>query len=511
MNENPYADFGTTITEDRFVGRERELRTIASRIFGERGFGSIAVVGLPRIGKTSLVSEAIRRAEALPIGRRLVVVRSNVGEPGSVEELFRTLIEELAEEIRCRGLDDALVNGQMTEALASPGIDFIRVRAVFRSLRRANIRPVWVLDEFDAGRRLFEGTPQFFHWLRELCSNPQFKAAVVIVAKRRLQDVARLAGRDSDYWANVLMTLALKPLSDAEIDDFFSRLDANGVRLGEAERTEVRAVCGGHPYLLDAFGYHTWEHVRQEEEVSVGWVEKECATLARDYFEQVSTVLSEAVLSDGTMLSKAVQVLVGPQWDVAVQDVDALRELGVLLSDGEGELRGFSRSFEDHLRVVERGFDFWPLWRETERALRRYLDRRLRDKFGQDWPEELGKARPKFQERIAHWREEREKERRRFGARAESSLLAYTYPMQLYELMGVDWSALGEPLFGADRGGWNGKFGVLAKVRTPVAHSREGVVGDGERTQAMGICREILDRYRELTGSPSSDGGAAGA
>ena len=142
MKENPYADFGTIITEDRFVGREGELRTIASRIFGERNFGSIAVVGLPRIGKTSLVSEAIRRAEALPIGRRLVVVRSNVGEPGSVGDLFRTLIEELAEEIRCRGLENALMNGQVTDALASPAVDFIRVRAVFRALRRADIRPV---------------------------------------------------------------------------------------------------------------------------------------------------------------------------------------------------------------------------------------------------------------------------------------------------------------------------------------------------------------------------------
>ena len=66
MSENPYADFGTIITEDRFVGRKRELRTVASRIFGERGFGSIAVVGLPRIGKTSLVSEAIMTASSTP-------------------------------------------------------------------------------------------------------------------------------------------------------------------------------------------------------------------------------------------------------------------------------------------------------------------------------------------------------------------------------------------------------------------------------------------------------------
>ena len=237
------------------------------------------------------------------------------------------------------------------------------------------------------------------------------------------------------------MTLALKPLSDAEIEDFFSRLDANGVHLGEAERTEVLAVCGGHPYLLDAFGYHAWEHVERGGEVSVGWVEKECANLAREYFEQVSTILSETVSSDGTMLSKAVQVLVGPQWDVVAQDVDALRDLGVLLGDGEGRLRGFSRSFQDHLRVVERGIDLWPLWRETEQALREYLDRGLKDRFGPDWPDNLGKARPKFQENIGHWRGEREKERRRFGDRAESSLLAYTYPMQLFELMAGDWAS----------------------------------------------------------------------
>jgi len=78
--------------------------------------------------------------------------------------------------------------------------------------------------------------------VRDVQVDEEEKAAVVIVAKRRLQDVARLAGRESDYWANVLMTLALKPLSDAEIDDFFSRLDANGVSLGEAERAEVLAA-----------------------------------------------------------------------------------------------------------------------------------------------------------------------------------------------------------------------------------------------------------------------------
>ena len=260
---NPYADFGSTITGTRFIGRDAELRTIASRVFSTSGFGSIAVVGLPRIGKTSLVSEAIRRAESRAVAQRSMVVRVNVGAFDSVDGLFKCLVEDLAEGVHGRDLDNDLIEKRITESLAEPSFGFSALRAVFKSLRLVGIRPVCVLDEFDAGRRLFEETPQCFHWLRELCSNPEFKAAVVLVAKRRLQDVARLAGHESDYWANVLMTLPLKQFSDGEVARFFSGLEEGGASFGEAERCEVLALCGGHPYLLDVFGYHAWEHAAQ--------------------------------------------------------------------------------------------------------------------------------------------------------------------------------------------------------------------------------------------------------
>ena len=199
---NPYADFGGTVTETRFIGREAELRTIASRVFGAGGYGSIAVIGLPRVGKSSLVSEAIRRADARSGALRTVVVRANVGEFASIGELFRRLIEDLAEGIESQSLGNHEIDRRMNQALALEVLDFGAVCSVFRSLRRAEVRPVCVLDEFDAGRRLFKETPQCFHWLRELSSTPAFKAALVIIAKRRLQEVARLAGHESDYWAN---------------------------------------------------------------------------------------------------------------------------------------------------------------------------------------------------------------------------------------------------------------------------------------------------------------------
>ncbi len=490
---NPYADFGVTVTGTRFIGRQNELRAITSRIFGTGGFGSIAVVGLPRIGKTSLIFETIRRAEDLPIWPRSVVVWSNVGAADSVDSLFRSVIADLADDIHDRGLGSDPIDKRTTEALASSEVDFDKVRAVFRALRRADIRPIWVLDEFDAGRRLFENKPQCFHWLRELCSNPEFKAAVVLVAKRRLQDIARLAGHESDYWANVLMTLPVKPLSDDDVEVFFSRLNDNGVSLNDGERAKVLAFCGGHPYLLDAFGYHAWDHVEQGGPIDIRWIEAICEMLVREYFQQLSTVLE-----DGPMLSKAVQVIIGPQWDVTTEDVDALCELGIVSHDERGAPRGFSRAFEEHLSVFERSIDIWSLWRNTERVLREFLDDRLEYTFGADWSDALVKARPNLGNLIASCREKQARERERFGDLAEPSLLAYTYPMELYTLMGVNWKRLGEPLLGSDRQSWAVKFGALAKVRTPLAHNRQAVVSDGEREQAKGICQEILDRYRQF-------------
>jgi len=493
---NPYSDFGGTVTGERFIGRAGLLRTLDSRIFGPAGFGSVAVVGLPRIGKTSLVSEAIRRAEPRAAELRSVVVRVDVGTFSSVDELFRALVDDLIDGVRSRGIGNELVDTRVERALAAPRMGFNEVRGVFKALRLAEVRPVCVLDEFDAGRRVFENTPQCFHWMRELCSNPEFKAAVVLIAKRRLQDVARLAGYQSDYWANVLMPLALRPFTEDDVNAFFGRLADGGVDIPEGGRAEIVSVCGGHPFLLDALGYEAWELVDQGGQVELPWITATCDRLVRGYLQQVSSVLG-----DSPMLSKAVQVLVGPQWDVTKDDVDALCDLGVILQDEKGGLRGFSRAFEDHLSVMERCIDIWPLWRDTERALRDVLESGLQQAFGAAWPEALVKARPKLKSVIDGCIEKQEREQKRFGASAAQSLLAYTYPMDLYQLMGADWGKLGEPLLGSDKQAWSVKFGVLSKVRTPLAHNRQEAVGDGDRTTAEGICREILERHRKLEDS----------
>jgi AAA+ ATPase superfamily predicted ATPase len=56
--KNPFADYGTTVTGNRFIGRKEEIQAVKNRIFDER-YGNLAIMGLPRIGKMSLARQAI--------------------------------------------------------------------------------------------------------------------------------------------------------------------------------------------------------------------------------------------------------------------------------------------------------------------------------------------------------------------------------------------------------------------------------------------------------------------
>jgi len=488
---NPFSDFGTTIRGDRFIGREEEISQIHNRLFGDVGYGSMALVGLPRIGKTSLLAEAVRRADSRLKRIRAVVVRINIGTCQSVDELFRSMIVELLESIREEGWSNELIESGVARALDKTEMAFPLVREVFRQIRQAGIRAVCILDEFDSGRYLFLGKPQCFHWFRELCSNPDFKAAVVLISKRRLQDVASMAGHDSNYWANVLTSMTLCPFTADEREDFFNRIEDLGVSTASETSAEIAAVCGEHPFLLDAYAYHAWEGMTQGHTLGLDWLRVTMRGVLRDYYQQVVTILRDA-----SILDKFVQVFIGPQWNVGPDDVDAMVDYGLISFEYETRLRTFSEGFEDYVRFVEGSVEMWPLWRDTERVLRDSIETLLQKRFDEGWPEELMSARPKLRGLIEECQGMMEKEQARFGARAASSLLAYTYPMDLFRIMAADWPALGEPLLGSDKQGWSIKFGVLAKVRTPLAHNREGAVKEGVRLQAEGICREILERKK---------------
>jgi AAA+ ATPase superfamily predicted ATPase len=492
---NPFADFGTAIYGKRFIGRDHELRLIDSRLFSEGGFGSLAVIGLPRVGKTSLLLEAVQRSEEKLSSIRAVVVREDLGIFSSAGQFFRSLIYDLLNAIREKGWVSEAIELQTARMLSEKTLSFYEIREVFRAIRKSGVRPVCILDEFDSGRYLFAGKPECFHWIRELSSNPEFKASIILISKRRLPDIARIAGHDSNYWFNVLMTITLRPFSSDEVSEFYRRLESEGVNTNTETKDEAKDLCGQHPFLLDAFAYHAYEGLIQKIDLGLNWFRLTMRTTIREYYQQVITVLK-----DVEVLDKLIQHILGPQWNITQDDLNAMVDYGVICSPTEGNQSSFARGFDEYLHFVESAVEIWPLWRDTERSLRYAIENILQSKYGYNWSEEVVKYQPKLKKIIDIAKDTMAREKARFGDQAATSILAYTYPMDLYRFMAFDWVNLGEPLLGGDKQGWSVKFTLLSKIRTPLAHNRGEVVIEGERVQAEGICREILSRVKAKSG-----------
>ena len=174
MTTNVFADYGSVVSGARFLGRSEELRRLRTRLLAEGAYASIALVGMPRVGKTSLVEEFVRTSPACVGTSPLVVVRVEVGTVSSVSELFAEIGTDLKEQLeRLRLWDESLQEGWRQVKDAADDDAFRRLRRLLKLVKKTNARVICVMDEFDSVRRLFSSAPQRFHWIRELAATPR--------------------------------------------------------------------------------------------------------------------------------------------------------------------------------------------------------------------------------------------------------------------------------------------------------------------------------------------------
>ena len=124
-------------------------------------------------------------------------------------------------------------------------------------------------------------------------------------------------------------------------------------------------------------------------------------------------------------------------------------------------------------------------------ALRQLITSKMLNQYGQQWIAKLGRNRPNLQPIFKKCREAQKKEEEAFAGRASRNLIDFTYPRDLFSIIFAEWPAFSSTL-GRDRGYWDHRAQLLAKIRTPLAHNRDAVLYDYERQTAAGFCNEIL-------------------
>jgi hypothetical protein len=500
--ENPFADYGNIIRGERFIGRKESLEVIESRIVRPKEAGNLAIIGEPRIGKSSLVYKSVIDRKEEFIARKFIPIWINLATYDKSSIFFRSLVMRCMDEMEDLGWLSEPIQRAAERALEdelSWSEGYNRIQRFFEKVRKAGYRVLFILDEFDHARRLFKGDVSGFQGLRELSYRPEWRVYYITTSRRRIRHIEEQTGAISTL-DGIFHKHYLGMFNSQDIEEYLERLSSIGIPVSPGKGA-LQFYCGGHPYLLEMLGYEIVELFREEQKIEVEQAANRIIQSFLDQYDRMVDLLRE----DGS-LDKMLQILFGPVVDVKQTDVDEFLKYGLIKAYQESYV-GFSEHFHNFLKLVEREIamshskcdesNLLILWQNTEKILRQIITTKMLNLYGERWVEKLEKSyRQKLKPIFDGCREAQQKEKKSFGNRASQNLIDFTYPKDLFAIIFAEWKGIFEPIFGGDKKYWEQRAQLLSKIRNPLAHNRDEVLQEYECKIAEGYCKEIHEKGR---------------
>ena len=493
--ENPFDDYGKIVRGERFIGRKEIIRVIESRIIQPKGPGNLAIIGLHRIGKSSLAYKTIIEQKDKLLAKKVLPIWMGLSSYDQSLNFFRSLVTECVNE-----MEDLNWLSEQIQRLADRALEaedpWDQIKRFFKKVHEAGYGALFIFDEFDQARLLFKGDTAFQR-LRELADYPDYGLSLVLTSRRSIRDIEHAAGSSSPFH-NIFQNHRLAMFNDEDLEIYFSQFSSIGISISFASRERVLFYCGAHPYLLEMLGDKIVDNFCQNQETDV---DKAADTIIQSIFNHYDDMI-RLLREEGT-LNKLLQILFGPVIDVKQTDVTEFQNYGLIKPSEKGIYVAYSEHFHAYLGMQERtpefAADLWPIWRDTEKALREIITTTMSNEYGANWIDKLGNERPNLKKIFDDCREAQQKEEKPFGDRASQNLIDFTYPTHLFEIIRTRrlWEDHFRSIFGKDRNYWEERQKLLAKCRNPLAHNRPEVIQPHECTIVEGYCNEILTTLRD--------------
>ena len=490
--KNPFSDYGKIVRGERFIGRGKIIGVIENRIIHPTNPGNLAIIGVHRIGKSSLAYKTIIEQKDKLVDKGILPIWIGLSSYDQSPDFFYSLVDECINEMEDLDWLTERIQRSADRALEA-NASWDRIKRFFKEVQNAGYGTLFIFDEFDQARHLFKGETAFQR-LRELADYPDYRLSLVLTSRRNIRDIELSAGSSSPFH-NIFQVQRLGMFNDEDLEIYFSRFSGIGISISDEDRKRVLFYCGAHPYLLEMLGWEIVERFRQNQEQEID-VDKAVDAIIQSAFEHYDDMIR--LLHEDGMLNKLLQILFGPVIDVKPTDVTELQNYGLIKPTENGTYAAYSEHFHDYLRLHERSTEFaadlWPIWRDTEKALREVVTTTMFAVHGDQWIPRLEEGRPNLKFIFDACRKIQQKEERSFGDRASRNLVDFTYPADLFTIIcskGL-WKPYFEPIFGHNQNHWEHRKQFLSRCRNPLAHNRSDVLQTHELTIIEGYCREIL-------------------
>jgi len=500
---NPFANKGRIITGKNFIGRFEGLKTVAGTVTDLPMPNNLAIIGYPRIGKSSLAMQAIIQKKACLVNENKLVVWIDFSGFSSREAFFKSLVRYSFEMLKRSGnmIDDEIKEKASDVLEKDRYWDDLKydIEIYFEAVRAKGYYTIFVLDEFDEARTKFQNDAVAFRELRNLGYNAEkYGIAFVTTSRRRIRDI-EIQSKVSSTLDGIFGKEYLTMYNGKELAEYYRLYEDVGIQIDDDHKQRIEYFCGGHPFLLASLGFTIVEAFKENQKINIDDVFKKTQLQFLDYYDQLIALLRE----DSTFV-KLLQILFGPKIDIKPYDIDELLIYG-LIKKGDKYFIAFSQHFQNYLKFKEREekieIETWQLISQAEKGLRQLVLEIFIENFGENWKQgylNLYADIPEKKNRLCEIFERLESAYQRdieqYGSLALSlTPLDETYVHQLFDYFILfSWDDLFRPIFQKDKKYWKKVKDDLELVRNPIAHQKIQLLLDSEIRKAEEYCTEIL-------------------
>ena len=320
---NPFSFVRSVVSGDLFVGRKDLLKELEERVSGN---GSANIVGLPRMGKSSLIEQCFFYGERfswwvtnyrlLPVLISLDTQRTAVGLWGFLATSLRSSLRKVD---RLRLVDPSLttrwresLSGVMQCSTADDR--YSALADVFDDMGAdGNLHVVLILDEFDSIIR-YRYTPETLSQLRNLGA----QKGRVVTCSRRHPEVMEKTISGAKYFFNINTVLYVGLFSEKDTEAYWDRFSPAFAFMRPDVLLQYKDLMhryvGRHPMLMSLMNYEVFLN---DAALLNQWIESRSA---RDRLEierririDVHTAMEEQLhyLEEQELIDTAVRLVVG--------------------------------------------------------------------------------------------------------------------------------------------------------------------------------------------------------
>lgn len=360
------------VTGTSFFGREALLNSLSTWI-QEPVARSLSLVGPARVGKSSLMKEALERNRACFEGAdaHQILIFLTLDKCGTVKELWSRLFFEVEKSLRRAELMTEELEQELTWVNWDAGTWYHIMEPcltkMLQRLARQDIYLLLVLDEFDRARELFQDGWHHFGLLRSYASDAYIKVKCATLSRRRPHVIEGVSeGRSSFH--GVFAEEQIRPFDEKEMQAYFAALAQYDVVLDQELREQLYYSAGTYPYLLCIYAHKLVEYRQQGRDIDL--------SLFREiYWNKLPTIdqfyqdIARRLVEDKDM-DTLLEYFFGTGQKADWRTLDLLSSMGLLQKRGERYVC-LSDDFTDYLRRFYLNRPLWDTIMETERKLKK--------------------------------------------------------------------------------------------------------------------------------------------